>query len=48
MIPVIDGFRKIAELVMIRFSKGCFISKRMVAACGVISSGKVSRNFYSG
>jgi len=48
MIPVINRFRKVAELIMVRCSKGGFISKRVVAACGVISSGKVSRNIYSG
>jgi len=40
MISVINGFRKVAELKMIRFSKVGFILKRVVAACGVTSSGK--------
>jgi len=35
MIPAINRFRKVAKLIMVRFCKGSFISKRVATACGV-------------
>jgi len=47
MILFVNRSKKIVKLIIVIFCKGGFISKRVVAACGVSGSGKVSRNIYS-